>query len=90
LFDSLKTTSTANPESQGPSDADLLAEIIGSGIKGRPAKVIAKDLLNKFGSFQELFDRNLGDFLTIKGLNTSKIIRIAAAMEISKRITRAL
>jgi DNA repair protein RadC len=75
---------------QGPSDADLLAEIIGSGIRGRPPKVIAQDLLSRFGSFLGLFGQDLGEFLRVKGLNSVKVIRIAAALEIAKRIAHAI
>lgn len=75
---------------QERSDADLLGEIIGSGIQGRPSKVIAEDLLARFGSFLSLFGRDMGDFLEVKGLNSVKIIRIAAALEIAKRIAHAL
>lgn len=78
------------PQPQGPSDADLFAEIIGSGIRGRPPKVIAEDLLARFASFLGLFGQDMGDFLKIKGLNSVKIIRIAAALEIAKRLDHAL
>jgi len=90
LFTSLRPPPQPEPEPQGPSEADLLAEIIGSGIRGRPPKVIAKDLLVKFGSFLGLFGQDMGNFLAIKGLNSVKIIRIAAAMEIAKRISHAM
>jgi len=89
LFTSLRPPLQPEPEPQGPSDADLLAEIIGSGIRGHPPKVIARDLLAKFGSFLGLFGQDMGDF-AVKGLNSVKIIRIAAAMEIAKRVAHAI
>jgi len=90
LFASLRPPPQPEPQPEGPSDAELLAEIIGSGIRGRPPKVIAKNLLAKFGSFLGLFGQDMGEFLSIKGLNSVKIIRIAAAMEIAKRISHAM
>jgi DNA repair protein RadC len=90
LFSSLQPPCQPEVQPQGPSDADLLAEIIGSGIRGRPPKVIAKDLLARFGSFLGLFGQDMGDFLPVKGLDSVKIIRIAAAMEIAKRLSQAL
>jgi DNA repair protein RadC len=90
LFSSGQPISQLEPQPNGPSDADLLAEIIGSGIRGRPPKIIAKDLLAKFGSFLGLFGQDMGEFLSIKGLNSVKVIRIAAAMEIAKRISHAM
>ena len=90
LFSSLQPSPKAQPELQERSDASFLAEIIGSGIHGRPPKVIAEDLLARFGSFLGLFGQDMGDFLDIKGLNSVKIIRIAATLEIAKRIAHAL
>ncbi len=84
LFISLRPPPQPEPQPNGPSDAELLAEIIGSGIRGHPPKVIARDLLARFGSFLGLFGRDMGDFLPVKGLNSVKITRIAAAMEIAK------
>jgi DNA repair protein RadC len=52
--------------------------------------VIAEDLLARFGSLHGLFGRDMGDFLHIKGLSSVKIIRIAAALEIAKRVAHAL
>ena len=90
LFSSAQPVSQPEPLAQGPSDTDLLAAIIGSGIRGRSPKVIAGDLLAKFGSFLGLFGQDMGEFLSIKGLNSVKIIRIAAAMEIAKRLSHAM
>ncbi len=52
--------------------------------------IIAEDLLTRFGSLTGLFGQDMGDFLNIKGLNSVKIIRIAAALEIAKRVAQAL
>lgn len=90
LFGALHSIPKPEPQLQGPSDADLLAAIIGSGIRGRSPKVIAEDLLTRFGSLLGLFGQDMGDFLDIKGLDSVKIIRIAAALEVAKRIDRAL
>jgi len=73
-----------------PDDAELLGAIISSGIPGRPPRLIAADLLARFGSFLGLFGQDMGGFLAVKGLNSTKIIRIAAALEIANRISRAL
>jgi hypothetical protein len=79
------------PAPQGPSEADLLAAIIGSGIRDRPPKVIAEDLLARFGgSFRGFFDKTIGDLMRVKGLSATKGIRICAALEIAKRIAQAL
>jgi len=67
------------------SDAELLSILISAGIKGRPAEKIAKEILEKFGSFKGMANQPLEKFLEIKGLADVKIIRIAAALEIAKR-----
>jgi DNA repair protein RadC len=68
------------------SDAELLAIIIGSGIKGKPAEKIAEDLLAKFGSYKGMSNQLLDKFLDVKGMGDVKVIRIAAVMEIARRI----
>jgi DNA repair protein RadC len=90
LFSSSQLHPRPEPQPQGPSDADLLAAIISPGIRGRPPKVIAEDLLSRFGSLLGLFGQDMGDFLDVKGLNSVKIIRITAALEIAKRLAHAM
>jgi len=68
----------------------LLATVIGSGVPGKSANAIAKELIHEFGSIMGLFGRDLGEFLKIKGLDSVKTIRIAAALEVAKRIEHAL
>ncbi|MEW6040769.1 MAG: UPF0758 domain-containing protein [Elusimicrobiota bacterium] len=68
------------------SDAELLSILISTGIKGKPAEKIAEEVLSKFGSFKGMANQPLKKFLAIKGLADVKIIRIAAAFEIARRI----
>jgi DNA repair protein RadC len=68
------------------TDAELLAILISTGIKGKPAEKIAEEILSKFGSFKGMANQPLEKFLEIKGLADVKIIRIAAAFEIARRI----
>jgi DNA repair protein RadC len=68
------------------TDAELLSILISIGIKGRSAEEIAEDILLKFGSFKGMANQPLRKFLEIKGLGDVKIIRIAAAFEIARRI----
>lgn len=67
------------------SDAELLAILIATGIKGRPAEKIAEDVIAKFGSFQGMANQPLEKFLAIKGLGNVKSMRIFAAFEIARR-----
>jgi DNA repair protein RadC len=70
------------------SDEELLAILISSGIRGRSAQQIASDVLAEFGSLRALAGRPLEEFLQFKGLSDVKIIRIAAALEIGRRLGR--
>jgi len=70
------------------TDSELLAILISAGIKGKSAEKIADDILSKFGSFRGIANQPLEKFLKIKGLGDIKIIRIAAAFEIARRIVR--
>jgi len=68
------------------SDAELLSILIGTGIKGRSAEKIAQEVMNKFSSFKGMANQPFEKLLKIKGLGDVKIVRIAAAFEISRRI----
>lgn len=68
------------------TDTELLSTLISTGTKGKPAKKVAQESLDKFGSFKGMANQPLSKFLEIKGLGDVKIIRIAAAFEIARRI----
>jgi len=70
------------------TDAELLAILISTGIKGRTAEHIAKEILEKFGGFKGMANQPLEKFLKFKGIGDVKIIRIAAAFELAKRIVK--
>jgi len=68
------------------TDTELLAILISSDIKAKPAEEIAEEVLTKFGSFKGMANQPLQKFLEIKGLGDVKVIRIAAAFEIARRL----
>lgn len=68
------------------TDAELLSILIAPGIKGKSAEKIAEEILTRFGSFKGLANQPFEKLMQIKGLGDVKIIRIAAAFEISRRI----
>ncbi|OIO15215.1 hypothetical protein COV53_01510 [Candidatus Gottesmanbacteria bacterium CG11_big_fil_rev_8_21_14_0_20_37_11] len=68
------------------TDSELIAILIGSGVPGKSAESIANELLSRFQSFRGLANQQLEKFKEIKGLKTVKVVRIAAAFEIAKRI----
>ncbi len=68
------------------STKELLAILISTGHKGKSAEDIAGEILDKFESLEKLSNAPLAELLEIKGLGDVKIIRIAAAFEIARRI----
>ena len=68
------------------SDSELLAILIGSGTKGKSAIDLANDVLSKYHSFRGLAGRTIEEIKEIKGLKEAKILNIAAAFEIARRI----
>lgn len=72
------------------SDEELLAILIGSGYKGRSAEAIAKELLDNYYSIAGLMGKKLTDLAKIKGLKDVKVVRIAAAFEIARRVAKTL
>lgn len=72
------------------TDAGLLAVLIGSGYKARTSIALSNELLKKYKSISGLMGKKLSDMAKIDGLGDVKIIRIAAALEVARRIARAL
>ena len=70
------------------SDAELLAILISTGAKRKPAEKIAEEILEKFGSLSQMANQPLERFLEFKGIGDVKIIRIAAAFEIGRRLAK--
>jgi len=70
------------------SDAELLSIIIGTGTKGKSAEQIANEIIRKFDGYKGMANQPLERFLEFKGLGDVKIIRIAAAFEIARRIVK--
>ena len=68
------------------SDSELLSILIATGIKGKSAEQIAEEIISKFSSFKGMANQPFEKFLKIKGLGDVKIIRIAAAFEIARRM----
>ncbi|MDH7500003.1 MAG: hypothetical protein QHH30_06410 [candidate division NC10 bacterium] len=70
------------------TEQELLAVLISTGIKGKPAEKIAEEVIQRFGSLEGLANQPLERLLEIKGLSDVKIIRIAAAFELARRLRK--
>ncbi|MGA3085642.1 MAG: UPF0758 domain-containing protein [Thermodesulfobacteriota bacterium] len=72
------------------SDTELLAVLIVNGYKKKSAKNLADELLKKYSTFSGFGDQRLSDIAKIKGLGDVKVVRIAAALEIARRVVLIL
>ncbi len=72
------------------NNAQLLALIISSGVKGHSCLDISNDLLNKYSYLPLFLSLNEKDLMQFKGLNTAQIYRLLAVCELNKRINKAL
>ncbi len=67
------------------SDAELLAIFLRTGIKGKSAVDLAKDLLNDSGGLNALLGATQERFCQHKGLGQAKFVQMKAVVEMSRR-----
>ncbi len=67
------------------SDAELLAIFLRTGVTGKSAVDVARDCLTRFNGLRGLFQANLQDFESIKGLGSAKYAQLQAVFELSRR-----
>jgi DNA repair protein RadC len=67
------------------SDAELIALLLGTGIKGKSAVELARDLLAGFGGLAGLRSADHAALRKFKGLGNAKLAQIAAVLELSRR-----
>lgn len=70
------------------SSAELIAILIGSGIKGLPVMQLAHDIIAHFGSLERLADATLTELCQIKGLGSVKAIQLKAAFSLGIRAAK--
>jgi DNA repair protein RadC len=67
------------------SDAGLLAIILRTGIKGKDAVSLGRELLDQFGGLRGILGAKQNDLRRIRGLGAAKAAQLLAAIEISRR-----
>lgn len=65
------------------SKSELLAILIGSGIKGKNVKRLSEHIIRKFGN--RFLDTTIDDLLEIPGIGEAKALQIVAALALVKR-----
>lgn len=70
---------------QALSDAELLAIFLRTGVKGKTAVDLARELLNEYGSLRALLEADAERFQRSRGLGTAKYALLQATLEMAKR-----
>lgn len=67
------------------SDAELLAIFLRTGVKGKSAVDLARELLATFGGLRPLIESSREQFCSALGLGDAKYVQLQAVMEMSRR-----
>ena len=67
------------------SNSELLAILLRTGVKGNSAIDLARQMLDKFGTFRNMIHTDMRQWKEFKGLGPAKVAQIQAALEIGRR-----
>src|SRR5882762_3414299 len=67
------------------ADAELLAILLRTGIKGKSAVDLARQLLGRFGSVAGLLEAKSANLAETPGLGTAKLAQLQAVLELARR-----
>jgi DNA repair protein RadC len=67
------------------SDAELLALLLRTGVKGHSALDLARKMIRDFGSLRNMASCDVSRWKPVKGLGPAKIAQIKAAFELGRR-----
>lgn len=70
------------------SDAELLAILLRTGVRGRNAVELARNLLHKYGSLQTLSRTSVAELTREHGLGQAKAVTLSAAFGLGQRLAR--
>jgi len=68
------------------ADAELLAIQLGTGVRGKSAVDVARELLVQYGSLSRLAARSVAELAGVAGVGRAKAVRLAAAFELTRRL----
>ena len=66
------------------TDSELLAILLGSGVKGTNVKVLSRNILKKFGD--NFLNASVNDLVQISGIGQAKALQISSAFALTRRI----
>ena len=67
------------------SDAELLAIFLRTGVVGKSAVDLARELLQRFGDLTHLFAADQHSFCELHGMGQAKYVQLQAVLEMSRR-----
>lgn len=70
------------------SNSELLAIILGSGMKGKSVVQLAQELLVKFGGLEGLAEATVEELCEVKGLGIAKAIQLRALVALAGRLAQ--
>jgi DNA repair protein RadC len=70
------------------SSPELLAVILGRGIKGESVLVTVQKLIHHFGNLQNILEASLDDLMKVRGIGFAKACQLIASFELSKRLLK--
>jgi len=68
------------------TDAELLAILLRTGVKGRSVISVAQDIISSNNNLARLASKTLSDLMKIEGIGRDKAVTLLAAFELSRRI----
>lgn len=71
------------------SDAELLAIFLRTGVAGKSAVDLARELLTRFGGLRQLLEAKRDDFNSAYGLGDAKFCQLQAVLEMARRHLKA-
>jgi DNA repair protein RadC len=72
--------------SEALSAQEILAVILGRGVKGESVMVTSQKLLSRFGNLKGITDASVEELTQTRGIGPAKAAQIKAALELSKRL----
>jgi DNA repair protein RadC len=72
------------------SDAELIAILLRTGLRGANAVEVGAQLLNRFGSLQALARASVDDLRKIKGIGRDKAVTLLAAFTLARKMAEEL
>lgn len=73
----------------GLSDAELLAILLGSGMRGKSVLQLSQELLIQMGSLDKLAAASLSQLQSVQGLGPAKALQLTALFALARRLSKS-